>query len=173
MAADLKLKYPAADTTAITCAIASLASDTNLLAGRAGTAIDNSSNVDLDHLLSGQIMVGTTPTASTRIEVWVYAPTKIVSGTPTYVDAITGTDANKTMTSEGVKQSGLRLAHSINVDAATSNVGYQIPPTSIRQLFGEMPKQWGVFVVHNTGVALNATGGNHWLHYERIQNQSV
>lgn len=173
MAADIKNKYPAADTTAITCAIASLASDTNLLAGRAGTAVDNSSNVDIDHLLSGQIMVGTTPTANTRIEVWVYAPTKIVSGTPSYPNAITGTDANKTLSSEGVKQAGLRLAHSINVDAATSNLGYEIPPTSIRQLFGEMPKRWGVFIVHNCVAALNATAGNHWLHYERIQNQSV
>ena len=60
MAGDIKTKYPAssADTTALTITLASLATSSTLVAGRESTAVDNSSNVDEDHLVSGQITVG-------------------------------------------------------------------------------------------------------------------
>lgn len=170
--ADIKTKYPSTSSVAITCAIASLASDTNLLAGRAGTAIANSTDLDLDHLVSGVVTTGTSPTAGTRIEVWAYADYKRVSGTPTYPDSITGTDAAKTMTSDNVKQSALRLVATIVVDS-TSDRPYAFAPVSIVALFGQVPANWGLFIVHNTAVTLNSTGGNHELHYQRIQSQTV
>lgn len=170
---DIKTKYPSTSTTAIAITLASLASDAALLAGRGGPGVDNTSTLDLDHLVSGQIMVGTSPTANTNIEVWAFSYQSIAAGTPTYPDSFTGTDANKTLTNLGVKYGALRLLASISVTAATSNVAYPIAPTSIAQLFGQMPQFYGLFVVHNTGVALNATGGNHSLVYNRIQAQTV
>jgi hypothetical protein len=173
--ADFKVKYPAsnADTTEITITLASLASDTNILAGRESTAVVNVSNLDLDHLLSGVIRTGTSPTAGKQIEVWVYAPIKVVSGTPTYPDVLDGTDSNETITSRNVLGSACRLAQTIIVDA-TSDRDYPIAPVSIASLFGgSLPTHWGVFVVHNTAVALNSTGSNHYLHYQRVQAQSV
>ena len=172
MAALIKTSYPATSSVALTITLASLASDGSLLAGRASTAVDNTTNVDLDHLFSGIITTGTTPTVNTTIEVWAYASYKTVTGTPTYPDSITGTDAAKTMTSSSVKYSALARIATINV-TATSNVAYPIAPVSIASLFGSMPKFWGVFVVQSTAVALNATGGNHDLQYERIQGQTV
>lgn len=171
MAADIKIKYPATGTVAITCTTASLASDTNLLAGRASTAVDNTTNLDLDHLVSGAIRTGTSPTVGTLIEVWAYSYTSIASGTPTYADSITGTDANKTMTSANVKYGALRLVASLTVDNTTGR-DYFIAPTSIAQLFGgSLPPFWGLFVVHNTAVALNAI--QVALQYERVQAQTV
>jgi hypothetical protein len=134
MAADIKSKYPATSSVALTCVMTSLASDTNLLAGRASTAVDNTTNVDLDHLLSGVITTGTTPTVGTFIEVWVYAPYLVTSGTPTYPDSITGTDANKTMTSLNVKNAALVRAASMVVDNTTGR-GYYFAPVSIASLF--------------------------------------
>jgi hypothetical protein len=174
MASDIKSKYPSSSTVAITCNLATgpLASDTNLLAGRASTAIDNqTTNLDLDHLVSGAIRTGTSPTVSTTIEVWAYSYLSISSGTPTYVDGITGTDANKTMTSTNVKNAGLRLIAAMTIDNTTGR-DYAFPPTSIAALFGgSLPPFWGVFVVHNTGVALNGTQVS--LQYERVQAQTV
>lgn len=170
--ADIKTKYPATSSVALTLAIASLAADTNLLAGRAGTAVDNTTNLDLDHLVSGVITTGTSPTASTQIEVWAYSAYKVVSGTPTYPDSITGTDAAKTLTSAGVKIGALRLVAVLTVDG-TSNRAYPFSAVSIAGLFGAMPKFWGLFVVHNTAAALNSTSGNHDFQYERIQAQTV
>lgn len=169
--ADIKIKYPVADTIAITCDISSLASST-AWAGRASTVVDNTTNLDLDHVVSGVIRVGTTPTASKTISVYAYAPIKIASGTPTYPDGITGTDAAKTMTSANVAQAALVWLWSTLTDS-TSDRDYYMPPRSIAQAFGAMPPYWGLFVTHDSVAALNATAGNHYFHYRRDQAQSI
>lgn len=173
--ADFKLKYPSSSTTSLTCDLASLATNTanTFTSGRESTAVDNTTNLDLDHLLSGKIRTGTSPTANRTIAVYVYAPLSVSSGTPTYPDVLDGTDSAETITSANVLNSMLRLAWSASVDS-TSDRDYFMPPTSIASLFGGvLPKFWGVYVAHDTGVALNATGSNHSLQYERIQTQSV
>lgn len=169
MPGDLRIKYPGASSIALALTLASLASDSTLLAGRASTAVDNTGNNDTDALLSGLITTGTSPTGG-AIEVWAWASRKNVTVTPTYPDSITGTDAAKTMTSANVKFSALRLVTSISVDT-TSNRGYDFAPASIAALFGNLPPFWGIFVTHSSGVALNATAGNHEMHYQRIQGQ--
>jgi len=171
--ADIKIKYPAsnADTVAITITLASLASST-AWAGRASTAISNSSNLDLDHLVSGKIKLGTSPTASRTVQVYAYAAQSISSGTPTYPDSITGTDAVKTMTSANVAYGCLRFLWAGTTDATTGLV-LEMPPTSIASVFGQLPTYWGLFVMHDSGVNLDSTGGNHSFQYARIQGQSV
>lgn len=173
MAADFKTKYPSTSSVTITISLASLASSSTLLAGQESTSVDNTTNLDEDHIISGVVMVGTTPTANTRIEVWAVAPRSIASGTPTWPDVFDGTDSAETITNAGVKSGVCKLVASIPVPAATSNVGYEFNGGSIADLFGRMPPFYVLFVTHNTGVALNATGGNHVIHYERVQSQSV
>jgi hypothetical protein len=170
MAGDIKTKYPAsnADTTALTITIASLATSSTLLVGRESTAVNNTSNLDEDHLVSGQITVGTSPTGG-RIELWAYAPIAIASGTPDY-GLLTGADAAKTFDSRNQLLSALKLLWSTGVDT-TSNREYAIPPSSITQAFGQVPPYWGLFLTHSSGVNLHATSGNHFLHYHRVQKQ--
>lgn len=169
--ADIKSKYPATSTVAITCDISSLASSTSW-AGRASTAVDNTTNVDLDHLVSGVIKLGTSPTVSKTVSVYAYAPVKIVTGTATYPDSITGTDAAKTMTSDNVARGCLVWLWSANTDA-TTGLNLYMPPRSIAQAFGAMPPFYGLFVTHDSVAALDSTAGNHYFHYERIQAQTV
>lgn len=172
MASDIKTKYPATSTVSITCDVSSLASST-VGAGRASTAVDNTTNVDLDHLVSGHIKLGTTPTVSKAVSVYAYAAESMASGTPTYPDSITGTDAAKTMTSLNVMAGALRLLWSGVSDATTGRVLY-MPPTSVAQAFGgALPPFWGIFVTHESVAALDATGGNHGFQYHRIQTQTV
>ncbi len=172
--ATLKSLYPATSTVDLTLDLASLATNAQnvFLAGRASTAVDNSANQDLDALLSGVIVAGSAaPTVGRSINVYAYAPTSISSGAPTYPDGITGADAAKTMTSANVQNSALRFVASITVDATASR-SYAFAPVSIASLFGGvLPKFWGVFVAHDTGTALSATG--HKLSFERIQGQTV
>lgn len=174
--ADFKVKYPTganADTTAITCTLTSLASSATLVAGQASAAVDNRTTNDIDHLISGKIRMGAVaPTVNTYIEVWAAAPYKIASGTATFPDVLDGTDSAKTFTSLNVKNSSMRLIWSTLVDA-TANRDYFIPPTSLRNAFGEMPAMYQLFVTNGSGQALSATGTDHVLHYERVQNQSV
>lgn len=171
--ADIKIKYPQsnADSIALTITLASLASST-AWAGRESTAVNNTSNLDLDHLVSGKFTLGTSPTVSKNVSVYAYAAQSIASGTPTYPDGLTGSDAAKTMTSANVAFACLRLLWSGVTDATTGRV-LEMPPTSIAQVFGSVPPFWGVFVTHDSGVNLNSTEGNHSMQYQRVQAQTV
>lgn len=168
--ADIKTLYPATSSVALTISLASLATSATLVAGQEGTAVDNTTNLDADHLVSGKIRTGTSPTVGKTIEVWAYASFKTVTGTPTYPDVLDGTDSAETLTSANVKAPMMRQVASMMVDA-TSDRDYYFAPVSIKSLFGAMPKFWGIFVTHDTAVNLNATGSNHVIEYERIQAQ--
>lgn len=158
--------------TTITCSVASLATNSTFVAGRGSTEIDNTGNLYVDAIVQGVVTVGTTPTINTAINVFVYGANTSL-GT-TNIDTITGTDGAVTLTNTGVLYSALRLGASITVLATTSDIDYFISPFSVAQLFGGvMPKYWGLYVSHNTGVALNATAGNHAFSFNGIKYDIV
>lgn len=156
-------------STTITCSIASLASSSSKLSGYESTAVDNTTNLYLDALVSGKITVGTSPTAGKSIEVWVYSS---MDDTPTYPDVFDGTDSAETVTSDGVKFGALKLLKAFSTES-TSDRSYPFENESIARLFGYMPKYWGLFVTHDTGVNLNSTSGNHFFKYTGVYAQSV
>jgi hypothetical protein len=150
--------------TAMTMTLASLASDTNLVAGRASTAANNVTDDAIDCLVCGKVTTGTSPTADRQIEVWAYGS---CDGS-LYSGGATGTDANLTPQAKSL----LRLLTVIPT-SNVSNQQYNWGPISIAQAFGGVvPRNWGVFIVHNTGVALNATGTNHEVKYTPIKFES-
>jgi hypothetical protein len=110
-------------------------------------------------MVSGTISVGTTPTANTMIAVYVWgADTSLAT---TAIDTLDGTDSAETLTNTGYLFSLKRLA-TINVTATTSDLAYPVLPCSVCQALGlqVLPKFWGLFVAHNTGVALRNTAVN-------------
>lgn len=150
-----KLTYVA--SSALTIPLASLATSSTLVAGEESDAIDNTTNVYLDYLLSGKITTGTTPTVDTAIEVWVIAK----SDDTNWPDVFDGTNSAETVTSRAQLQQYGRMAW-VGIVTATSNVAYEFTNVSVAALFGgKCPAQFVVFAVHNTGVNLNATSGNH------------
>ena len=154
--------------TAMTITAASLASDTNLLAGRESTAIDQQGTTDaIDVILGGKITTGTSPTASRQIEVWVYGSW---DGT-NYTAACTGSDAAKTVTAES--KVSMKLAQIIPTNS-TSDTAYTFLIGSLARLFGgALPVKWGVWIVHNTGVNLNSTSANHAIYYTPLKYESA
>ena len=173
--ADILITDPSTSSVALTIDLSSLASGSSgvYTAGRESTAVDNTSNTDVDHLLSGKIRAGTSPTASRFINVYVYANISSSGGTPTYPDVLDGTDSAETFTSANVMNAAVKLVASMVTDN-TSDRDYYFGPISVASLFGGvLPKFWGVFVAHDSAVALNSTSGNHVLTYERVQMQTV
>lgn len=148
--------------TTITIDLANLGSSATFVAGRESSQVDNTSNKYIDALVSGFVSVGTTPTANTTIAVYVYgADTSLAT---TALDTLDGTDSAETLTNTGILN-GLRLGATVAVPANTSDVQYIVLPFSVASLFGgAMPKFWGLFVSHNTGVALrnNAVNTNNF-----------
>ena len=154
MASDILTKYSSQET--ITAAVASLASDTNLLAGLESSIIDNSSTGYDDRLLSGKITTGTSPTASRQIEVWAIGWDG--SGWPDVFDGVT---SSETITSSDIKNAICKPIAIMSTNS-TSDRTYWFTGVSLRQAFGgTMPEKCVLFIVHNTGAALNATAGNH------------
>lgn len=157
---DVKAKY--ATAVDATISVASLASDTNLLAGQESTAIDNTSNLYLDYLISGKITTGTSPTTAKSIQIWAVGSW---DGT-NWPDVFDGTDSAETITSANHKNAICRFVAEMATDA-TSDRAYHFGPVSIASVFGGVvPPKFVIFVTHNTAVALNATAGNHQI---RIQ----
>lgn len=164
---DLKIKY--ANAATITITLAALATSSTRVVGRESTAIDNSTNLYLDALVSGKITTGTSPTGG-FIDIWVYGSH---DETPTYPDVLDGTDSGETFADEGSRNSAMKLAHVIAPDTTNDQV-YWIAPFSVAALFGGvMPRFWGLFISHSTGVNLNATGGNHEFKFSGLHFQSV
>lgn len=144
--------------TALTIDLANLASSSTFVAGRESTEVDNTTNKYVDAIVSGKISVGTTPTANTSIIVYVWgADTSLAT---TALDVLDGTDSAETLTNTGIL-SNLRFGAAISVIATTSDIAYLVLPFSVASKFGGvMPKFWGLYVAHNTGVNLRNTGVN-------------
>ena len=153
-------------TQTITAAIASLASDTNLLAGLESSIIDNTTDGFEDIILSGKATTGTSPTASRQIEVWAVA----WDGNA-WPDVFDGTSSAETITSADIK-AAICKAVAIMPTNNTSDRTYHFSGVSLKDVFrGTLPSQVVLFVVHNTGVALNATAGNHELRIQGVYPQ--
>lgn len=160
--ADIKVAYGTASDATIT--LASLASDTNLLAGRESAEIVNTSTLALDYLISGKITAGTSPTASRSIEVWAVGSW---DGT-NWPDVFDGTESAETVTSADIKASVCRLLAAM-ATANTSDRTYHFGPVSVAAAFGGViPPKFVVFVTHSTGVNLNSTSGNHQIRIQPV-----
>lgn len=145
-------------SAAITNAIASLATSSTWVAGYESAIIDNSSNKDLDILISILVTVGTTPTINTVIEIHSVS----MLDDSTWPDVFDGTTSAETVTSAGIKAGICVPIGFLNVDATTSDRGYPLTKRSLAALYGGVcPDKSVLFTTHNTGVNLNATGGNH------------
>lgn len=156
--ADVKVAYAASADYTIT--LASLATDANLLTGREGGSLSNTTNKYLDELVSGKITTGTTPTDVRQIEVHVIAA---LNDTPSWPDVFDGTESGVTVTSAGIKQA-IAATLAIIQTNNTSDRTYPFKPIGLRQFFGDgLPSAHVPFVTHNTGVNLNSTAGNHKL----------
>ena len=155
-----------ASSAAVTCTLASLASDTNLLSGRESAEVDNTSNGYQDYICSGFVTTGTSPTAAKQIEVWAIGYTG-----DDYPDVFDGTDSAETITSDDIKNS-VCVPVAIMSTNATSDRTYPFRTASIRGAFGGvLPSKFALFVVHNTGAALNATAGNHELRVQGVNDE--
>jgi len=153
--ADIRLAYDTSFNATIT--LASLIYDGNLLQGRESAAITNS-NGYLDYLISGKITTGTSPGLGI-IEVWAVGS---IDGT-TWPDVFDGTESAETVSSPSVKNEICKCVSAI-ANYNISNYAQYFGPVSLASIFGgTLPKSFVIFVTNGSGVALNATSGNHQI----------
>lgn len=151
-----------------TTALEGLATSSGLVAGWQSDIQDNRTNKYLDALLSGSISTGSlAPTPGTQINVFVWA--QLENTGPTRPDSFGTTQATRSITTAGVGRGFLRLAASLDVDSNATARPYPFGPVSVASLFGGiLPRQWGVWVVQNTGQNLSSTSAVHKLWFDGI-----
>lgn len=155
--------------TALTITLASLAADATQVAGRESNQVDNTTNKYSTALLEGFVTVGTTPTINKTVLVYVWGAGESLATTAK--DSLDGTDSDETIATAGVRDGFLKLAATLIVDSTTSNRRYDFGEVDVAAVLGVavLPPFWGVFVTQNTGVSLNATGGNHAISFVGIK----
>jgi hypothetical protein len=141
--------------------LASLASDTNLLAGWQTTVVSNTVNLCDDYLISGSIKTGTSPSSGTRIEVWAFGDIDFAS---TYLGGFTGSSASRSITFANLKPLLMVPICTWFLDSgvATGSV-MTFANISLKGRFGYIPGHHGLWIVQSTGAALDSTAGNHVL----------
>lgn len=135
-------------TTTLTITLASLANSTAGV-GRQSTLITG--NTARSAIIACKITTGTTPTANSLFYVY------LIRGDATLNDDGAGS------TDAGLTVINAPLLGTILVPAATSNTAY----TALfdTKPLGSLSKTFGIAVVNSSGVALNATAGNHSIEY--------
>jgi hypothetical protein len=159
MAGDIKNKYGTSGQ-AITITIASLTNN----AARASTAVDNTSNLFVDVLVSVKLTAASSSTSSSGY-VTIYAYGTADGGT-TYTDGATGSDAAITLTvPPNVRPIGV-------VNVVADSATYIGGPFSVAAAFnGVLPDHWGIILVNASGATLDSTAGNHFAKYQGVLAQ--
>lgn len=152
------LSYRASSNLTVTN-LASIASSGTWVSGWVSGTIDNTSDLDLDKIVSGKITLGNSATAG---EIRVYAFAMLDDSTwPDILSAGTeGTEGTATVTTTTIRDATMVLvsAFATRADPGTDD-NYSIPATSLRGAFGGfLPAKCALFVTHSTGVNLAASG---------------
>jgi hypothetical protein len=134
----------------------SLASASGFTSGWTSAWIDNGTVKALDYLVTANIAAGTTPTAGS-VRVYAYAQHADGSTAPDLFSSGTeGTEGAATVTDTEQLDASLVLLWSSSIDT-TSNDNYTMPPRSIAQAFGQVPRKWALYIAHDTVAALRST----------------
>jgi len=151
----------------LTITLASLAFSNNFLA-RESTAVDNSSDLALDALVTVRCHVGTV--AAPKL-IAVYAYGTVDAGGDAgggYTGKATGTDA--AFGPATVANQCLALLRMIGIIPTETNaVKYEGGPFSVAAAFGgTLPEKWGIVVQNQSGAALDASTVDNCAKYQII-----
>lgn len=143
-------------STAVTITLASLANG----AYRQSAAVDNSTNLYLDAVVTGKIKTGASGVSATG-NVTLYLAGW--DGTE-YGNNASGSDAS--FTPDNVSN----LVPLYTIAAIANATTYYFPYISLAAFAGLLwlPQKWALILLNNSGAAFDATGGNHLLEYQGI-----
>lgn len=167
--ADVKIAYGTSVDYVLGLHVTPLASSSTFTSGRESTVVSNTSNF-LDFEVGGFITVGTTPTTNTSIRIYLYG---LIDDDPSvvYPDTLTGADSDRSLTAVDMLGTSVKLFEELPVLSTTSNRKYSWSPRLISGFIGL--KRHGLFVTHNTAVALNSTAANHQVTYKGVFLTSI
>lgn len=135
-----------------------IASSSTWIAGWSSGTIDNSSNLDLDILVSGKFTVESAGISAGEIRVYAYAMQDDSNWPPLFSAGTPGTEGTATLHDVNIRDASLRLLWSTATDT-TASQAYHMPKTSLAAAFGgTLPPKVALFVAQSTGTTLGTSG---------------
>lgn len=136
----------------LTLTSSGLASTAGLLVGRQSNVADNTSTLNIDHLVGGKLVTTATTVINTQIQIWLF-------GSYDGTSFAAGAGAGDSGFTPDVGAKNLMRLLTVIPNITTTAVTYAWGPFSVAQAFGGiLPIKWGIFIVHNTGQNLAAGG---------------
>jgi len=156
-AGDIKIQYAASANLTVTN-LAGIASSATWVVGWTSAYIDNSSNLYMDYLITGQFTVESAGLSAGEIRVYVYTELDDATVMDLFSSGTEGTEGTATITDTEIRDSGFVLARAILTDTTASRV-YGFRAFSVASLFGGIcPRKFAIFVAQSTGTTLETTG---------------
>lgn len=135
-----------------------ISSSSTLIAGWTSGTIDNTTDLDLDKLVSGKITLESAGLAAGEIRLYAYTMLDDSTWPDLFSAGTEGTEGTATVHDVEIRDSGMKLLWSTITDTGASDV-YTIPMTSVAEHFGSfLPPKFALFVTHSTGTTLETTG---------------
>lgn len=156
--ADIKNAYRASSNLTVTN-LASIATSSTWVAGWVSALIDNTTDLDLDKLISGKFALGNSATAG-EIRVYAFAMLDDTNWPDLLSAGTEGTEGTGTVHTTTIRDAAMVFVWgaSTRADPGTDDV-YNMPPVSLAGAFGGvLPPKVALFVTHSTGVNLAASG---------------
>jgi hypothetical protein len=161
-ASTIKVSYRATNTAMTVTALSTLINSTSQTTGIWGSAfVDNTTNLDVDELVTVGITTASSGTSATgTYVVYFYG---CVGGTTTCTDGVTGTQGTQSLTNP----TNLNKVSACN--AVANSTAYLCGPFSVANAFGGVvPARWGVVVQNLTGGTFTASS----VLYDSVQMTS-
>ncbi len=162
-AGDVKLAY-GTGTAFTQTNLDGLAASATWVAGWESNAVDNTSNLYEDYLISGKFQVASSGLSAGEIRVYVVA----VNGNGDWPDVFDGAESAETVTDTEIRDAICKLGAVIITDTTASRV-YPFGPFSVANLFGGVcPSKFVVFVAQSTGTTPETTGDPNQVYYQGV-----
>lgn len=153
------LTYRASAALTVTALNGGIASSTTWVAGWTSGTIDNTSDKDLDKLISATFLAASSGLTAGELRVYVYAMLDDSTWPDIFSAGTEGTEGTATLADTEIRDSAIIPLWSTVTDTTASRV-YTMPKQSIAARFGGvLPPKFALFVTHSMVAAL-ATSGN-------------
>lgn len=164
--ADIKEKFGTA--TAFTKTNANLA--TSATAGWMSNAIDNSSNLYEDALVTIELAaVNTAPANSKAIFLYAFAVVDTAGSAYTSSGSATPNGSEGTLTFSDVTANSIPMPLLGIIPYPTQNIALNGGPFSVAKCFGGvLPPKWGVAMINHSGMTLNVTNIKYIEQYNTV-----
>jgi len=125
--------------------------------GWAGPTVDNSTNLDLDHLVAAQFTVAAASLTAGEIRVYLVPQSDDTTWPDIFSTGTEGTQSASAVLHDVTTRDVLPLLWACVTDTDNSRV-YTMPQTSVLARTGLLPRKYFLFVAHSTAQNLAASG---------------